>query len=184
MKPIATFAAGGLWGVEAKFRQLPGVGQTRVGYTGGEVADPDYKMVCRGDTGHAEAIEIEFDPDRLSYDELLQFFWQIHNPTTLNRQGPDVGSQYRSAVFYHDATQQQQAEAMMAEITVPTLAMFSPRPVDDFAVAAAVTLPPMVGVCPQIGLRCRVTRGTHVTLPSKPARTNTQPSLSTNCLPV
>lgn len=116
MNTQATFAAGCFWAVEAKFRQLPGVKNTRVGYTGGQLADPDYKLVCSGDTGHAEAIDVEFDPTVISYIELLHFFWKIHNPTTLNRQGPDVGSQYRSAVFYHDAEQRQQAENIKAEL--------------------------------------------------------------------
>lgn len=116
MNTIATFAAGCFWGVEAKFRQLPGVKNTRVGYTGGQTADPDYKQVCTGDTGHAEAIEVEFDPAVISFTELLHFFWQIHNPTTLNRQGPDVGSQYRSAVFYHNDEQRQQAENVKTEL--------------------------------------------------------------------
>lgn len=116
MNTQATFAAGCFWGVEAKFRQLPGVKNTRVGYTGGQIADPDYKLVCSGDTGHAEAIEVEFDSDVISYTELLHFFWQIHNPTTLNRQGPDVGSQYRSAVFYHNDEQRQQAENVKTDL--------------------------------------------------------------------
>ncbi len=104
---IATFSAGCFWGVEAKFRQVPGVLSTRVGYTAGHTDSPDYKSVCTGTTGHAEAIEITFDPAVISYDALLDVFWQIHDPSTLNRQGPDVGSQYRSGIFYHDLQQKQ-----------------------------------------------------------------------------
>jgi peptide-methionine (S)-S-oxide reductase len=102
----ATFAAGCFWGVEAAFRQVPGVVGTQVGYTGGTVENPDYKLVCSGTTGHAEAVEVEFDPERVSYDELLDVFWANHNPTTRNRQGFDVGSQYRSAVYYHSPEQE------------------------------------------------------------------------------
>jgi peptide-methionine (S)-S-oxide reductase len=107
----ATFAAGCFWGVEAAFRQINGVLQTAVGYTGGHVPDPSYERVGRGRTGHAEAVEVWFDPARVSYAELLQTFWQVHNPTTRNRQGFDFGSQYRSAIFYHDAGQQEAAIA-------------------------------------------------------------------------
>ena len=107
----ATFAAGCFWGVEAAFRQVHGVLQTAAGYTGGHVADPIYQRVCRHRTGHAEAVEVWFDPAQVSYAELLQVFWRIHNPTTRNRQGFDLGSQYRSAIFYHDASQQEAAVA-------------------------------------------------------------------------
>lgn len=107
----ATFAAGCFWGVEAEFRKLDGVTSTVVGYSGGTLEDPTYRDVCSGATGHAEVVEIEFDPSRLSYEDLLQTFWDNHDPTTLNRQGPDVGSQYRSAAFFHSPQQQAVAEA-------------------------------------------------------------------------
>lgn len=107
----ATFAAGCFWGIEAAYRQLPGVTATRVGYAGGETAEPTYKEVCSGRTGHAESVEVTFDSERISYDDLLNVFWANHNPTTRNRQGFDIGSQYRSAIFLHSPEQEQAAIA-------------------------------------------------------------------------
>ena len=108
-KHLATFAAGCFWGIEAEFRKLKGVITATVGYSGGHLDNPTYEDVCSDKTGHAEAVLIEFDPAVIAYDDLLETFWGLHDPTTPNRQGPDVGSQYRSVIFYHDDGQKEAA---------------------------------------------------------------------------
>jgi len=107
----ATFAAGCFWCVEPSFSKIKGVTSTMVGYTGGRLENPTYEDVCTGQTGHAEAIQVEYEPSVVSYDEILEVFWSSHDPTTLNRQGPDVGEQYRSAIFFHSAEQEAAARA-------------------------------------------------------------------------
>ncbi|MGB8275290.1 MAG: peptide-methionine (S)-S-oxide reductase MsrA [Alphaproteobacteria bacterium] len=112
----ATFGAGCFWGVEAAFRQVEGVTKTEVGYLGGTMVNPTYKDVCSGRTGHAEVVQVEYDPARATYAALLDVFWNIHDPTTPNRQGPDVGEQYRSAIFFHDKDQEAAARDSKAAL--------------------------------------------------------------------
>lgn len=112
----ASFAAGCFWGVEEAFRRLGGALSTSVGYSGGSFKNPTYEDVCSGKTGHAETVEVIYDPSTVSYDELLELFWTCHDPTTLNRQGPDVGTQYRSAIFFHTAEQESAAKASKAKL--------------------------------------------------------------------
>src|SRR5215218_5199913 len=112
----ATFGTGCFWCTEAIFEQLKGVLKVTSGYSGGKVKNPTYKQVCDGNTGHAECVQIQYEPSKISYDELLEVFWQVHDPTTLNRQGADVGTQYRSAIFYHDAEQKEKAEHYKSEL--------------------------------------------------------------------
>ena len=113
----ATFGAGCFWGVEAAFRQIKGVLSTQAGYTGGRTQNPTYEDVCTDRTGHAEAVEVTYDPSKVRYEDLLNVFWQNHDPTTPNRQGPDVGEQYRSAIFYHSPDQKAVAEDVIAALT-------------------------------------------------------------------
>jgi peptide-methionine (S)-S-oxide reductase len=116
MVALATFGAGCFWGVEETFRQVPGVINTTVGYMGGHTENPTYEEVCTDKTGHAEVVQVEYDPEQVSYEELLDVFWNCHNPTQLNRQGPDVGTQYRSVIFYHSPEQKELAEASKAKM--------------------------------------------------------------------
>lgn len=110
-REVATFGAGCFWGVEARFREIDGVQETAVGYLGGDYDNPSYEDVCSGRTGHAEVVQMVYDSGKVSYDELLEVFWEMHDPTSLNRQGPDTGTQYRSAIFYHTPEQKAAAEA-------------------------------------------------------------------------
>jgi peptide-methionine (S)-S-oxide reductase len=128
----ATFAAGCFWGVEASFREIEGVVTTKVGYTGGSTADPTYEQVCSDRTGHAEAVDVWFDPALVGYDRLLSAFWSIHDPSTPNRQGWDLGSQYRSAIFFHDADQERAAiasrDGRQATLRRPIVTEIAPAP--------------------------------------------------------
>ena len=112
-----TFGAGCFWGIEYSFNKVPGVLEAPVGYSGGSLENPTYQQVCSGQTGHAEVVQVEFDPNKVSFQELLEIFWNIHDPTTLNRQGPDVGTQYRSAIFFHSQEQETLAKKSVQDLT-------------------------------------------------------------------
>lgn len=114
--PVATFAGGCFWGVEYNFRRIPGVLNTEVGFMGGRTKNPTYKQVCYDDTHHAEVVHLWYDPEKISYEKLVKIFFKLHDPTTLNRQGPDVGDQYRSAIFYHTPEQEKIAEKVKADL--------------------------------------------------------------------
>jgi peptide-methionine (S)-S-oxide reductase len=116
MSEIATFGAGCFWGIEANFRRIPGVISAESGYSGGHMANPSYKDVCTDETGHAEVVQVTFDPEKVSYEKLLDAFWQMHDPTQVNRQGPDFGSQYRSAIFFHSPEQEAAAKKSKAAL--------------------------------------------------------------------
>ncbi len=136
---IATFGAGCFWGVEETFRRVEGVTATSVGYAGGKLAQPTYEQVCMGNTGHAEVVRVEYDPARVGYEALLELFWTSHDPTQVNRQGPDVGEQYRSVIFAHDAEQMAAAEkskaALDAEKRFPRPIATAIEPAGDFWLA-------------------------------------------------
>ena len=120
----ATFGAGCFWGVEAAFSSVSGVVSTEVGYMGGTLKNPSYENVCSGSTGHAEVVQVTYDPDKISYGELLDIFWSVHDPTQLNRQGPDIGTNYRSVIFYHDAEQGKTARKSKEDMEVSGKFMF------------------------------------------------------------
>lgn len=135
---LATFGAGCFWGVEAEFREIPGVMETTVGFSGGTTPNPSYHDVCTGNTGHAEVCLVAYDPDKVSYEQLLDAFWTMHDPTTRNRQGPDFGSQYRSVIFYHSADQH--AKALASKAALEASGRFR-RPIITEIVPAAPSYP-------------------------------------------
>ena len=131
MTETAIFGAGCFWGVEAAFRRVDGVVETAVGYAGGQTAKPGYYDVCSGQTGHAEVVRVVFDPERVSYEQLLELFWQVHDPTQVNRQGPDIGTQYRTVIFYGSDAQKEAAEASKAALVAaghPIATQIEPAP--------------------------------------------------------
>jgi peptide-methionine (S)-S-oxide reductase len=139
MTEKATFAAGCFWGIEASFREVKGVINATVGYSGGRTATPTYEEVCTDRTGHAESVLVEFDPSVVSYDQLLESFWSMHNPTTKDRQGPDVGTQYRSAIFYH--TPEQRDKAMASKAKQERSERYGGRPIVTEIVPASTFYP-------------------------------------------